>query len=119
MQNDETITLALLDEVVSTLERVVKDLNNRIDQLEADTPGVPILDEIDPERTDYRRNQLARHKGGLHQFDGQAWHCIVDAIDRVAVENGDGKAKLVFAKSSGAIIEREIAFARPGRKKAA
>lgn len=110
--------MMLLDEVVSTIERVVKELNNRIDQLEADT-GVPILEEIDPERTDYRRNQLARHKGGLHQWDGLAWRCLVDSVDRVAVENGDGKAKLIFHKSSGDVIEREIAFARPARKRAA
>lgn len=102
----------LFDALVDTIELAVTRLNDRIDALEREN-GVHILDRIDPQRTDYKRNQLARHKNGLHQFDGEGWVCLVDSIDRVEVEPGDGKAKLVFAKSSGTTIEREIAFARP------
>jgi len=102
----------LFDALIDTIEIAVTKINERIDALERDT-GVHILDDIDPERTDYKRHQLARHKNGLYQFDGDGWVCLVDSIDRVEVEPGDGKAKLVFAKSSGATIERDISFARP------
>ncbi|GEM_PF-4717134 len=115
MQPDD---FALLETLVETVEKAVSDINNRIDALEKET-DVHVLDGIDPERTDYRRNQLARHKNGLHQFDGTKWKCIVDSIDPVEVENGDGTAKLVFAKSSGDRIEREITYARPSRRKVA
>lgn len=108
----------IVEKLVETLEDVVSEINSRLDALEAET-GVHVLDDIDPERTDYKRNQLARHKNGLHQFDGRKWLCIVDSIDRVEVENVDGKAKLIFAKSSGETLEREIPFARPVRKKVA
>lgn len=96
----------ILEKLVETLEDVVSEINSRLDVLETET-GIQILNGFDPDRTDYRKGQLAANGGGsLWQFTGPetGWRTVMNGVESVKVE-GD---MLTVERSDGTIEKSAI-----------
>ncbi|OEO30900.1 hypothetical protein VW23_001245 [Devosia insulae DS-56] len=94
----------IVEEIVSTLEKVIGQIGRRLDALEAET-GVEIVRDMDPDRTDYRKGTLASiGGGGLQQWTGTSWHTVLNGVESVKVE-GD---TLVVERSDGTVQRSAI-----------
>ncbi|MHA6690312.1 hypothetical protein [Devosia sp. A449] len=106
MPFDEQTSMMITEELVSSLEKVISKIEKSFDDLRAET-GVQIINGFDPDRTGYRKGQLASNGGGsLWQFTGPetGWRTITNGVESVKIE-GDW---LVVERSNGVIEKSQI-----------
>jgi hypothetical protein len=104
MPFDEQTSMMITEELVSSLEKVISKIEKSFDDLKAET-GVQIINGIDPDRTDYRKNQLASvGGGGLMQWTGTRWRTVLNGVEAVKIE-GDS---LIVERSNGVIEKSQI-----------
>jgi hypothetical protein len=108
MQSD--FTYKLIEELTDTLEKVVDQMNTKIDAFGKEIGSTIISiddDEYDDERTDWKPGQLVSvGGGGLKRWDAEAkcWRWLVNGVESVEIVDD----MLVVTRSNGLVERSQI-----------